>query len=183
MDTSNNRHEQVLNLRAGEMVHVRCASEILATLDHQGRLDAMPFMPEMLKFCGRQLRVSRRADKTCDTIDKTGGRRLVNTVHLEGVRCDGEDHGGCQAGCLIFWKEAWLERIDPKPSIRPTSLTGESVHALCTTQDLARSTQRPQVDREIVFSCQATQLKEASSDLPWWDVRQYWRDVRSGNVT
>jgi len=182
MDMSNDRHNQVLDLRAGEMVEVRSASEILATLDHHARLDAMPFMPEMLKFCGRQLRISKRADKTCDTIDKTGGRRLVNAVHLEGVRCDGEDHGGCQAACLIFWKEAWLKRIDPKPTIRPTGLSDESAHGLGTTADLVRTTCRTNVDGEIVFSCQATQLKAASSYLPWWDVRQYYRDVCSGNV-
>jgi hypothetical protein len=23
---------------------------------------------------------------------------MTNSVHLEGVRCDGEGHGGCQAG-------------------------------------------------------------------------------------
>jgi len=106
----------------------------------------------------------------------------VNAVHLEGARCDGEDHGGCQAGCLIFWKEAWLTRIDLKPGVRPKGLGDESVHGLRTTADLERTTWRTNVDGEIVFSCQATQLKEASSHLPWWDLRQYYRDVCSGNV-
>ena len=45
--------------RAGEFVEVRSAAEILATLDEDGCVDGMPFMPEMLQFCGRRLRVRR----------------------------------------------------------------------------------------------------------------------------
>ena len=36
--------------------------------------------------------------------------RMRNAVHLE-ERCDGQAHGGCQAGCLVYWKEAWLKRV------------------------------------------------------------------------
>ena len=41
-----------LNLRAGEWVEVLSAPEILATLDDKHELDGLPFMPEMLKYCG-----------------------------------------------------------------------------------------------------------------------------------
>src|SRR5581483_8288286 len=99
-----------LDLKAGELVEVRSKEEILATLDANGALDGLPFMPEMLAFCGRQLRVYKRAHKTCDTIDWTGSRRPTETVHLEGTRCNGAAHGGCHAECLLFWKEAWLKR-------------------------------------------------------------------------
>ena len=74
---------EALQLRAGEWVVVRTREEILATLDADGMLDGMPFMPEMLTHCGRRLQVFRRADKTCDTISKTGNRRLERTVHLD----------------------------------------------------------------------------------------------------
>ena len=63
-----------------------------------------------LAFCGRRMRVAKVAHKTCDNIKKTGGRRMRNAVHLEGARCDGAAHGGCQADCVFFWKEAWLRR-------------------------------------------------------------------------
>jgi hypothetical protein len=33
---------------------------------------------------------------------------MTDTVHLSDLRCDGSAHAGCQAGCLLFWKEAWL---------------------------------------------------------------------------
>jgi hypothetical protein len=71
-----------LNLHAGELVEVRSEPEILATLDAEGRLDGLPFMPEMLQYCGQRFRVFKSAHKTCDTIEKTGGRRMRNAVHL-----------------------------------------------------------------------------------------------------
>ena len=99
-----------LDLRAGELVEVKSVPEILATLDERGRLEALPFMPEMLKFAGTRMRVRARAFKGCDQIDHSGMHRMERAVHLEGARCDGQAHGGCQAGCLIYWKEGWLRR-------------------------------------------------------------------------
>ena len=100
-----------LELKVGELVQVKTAVEILATLDEQGTLDKLPFMPEMLQFCGKRFKVFKRAHKTCDTINYTGARHMADAVHLDGVRCDGNSHGGCQAECLIFWKEIWLKRV------------------------------------------------------------------------
>mgnify|MGYP001301392082 CR=1 FL=1 len=68
-------HELSVRLAAGEWVEVRSKEEVLATLDHQGRLEGMPFMPEMLKFCGSRVRVFKRAHKTCDTVNHPAGRR------------------------------------------------------------------------------------------------------------
>ena len=47
-----------LSLRPGETVQVKSASEILATLDSEGKLDGLPFMPEMLEYCGQTFTVS-----------------------------------------------------------------------------------------------------------------------------
>src|SRR5215212_8483267 len=94
--------------RAGDWIEVRSREEILRTLDHEGRLDGLPFMPEMFAFCGKRFKVFKRAHKTCDPPNGLHGRRLANAVHLEETRCDGSAHGGCQAACLIFWKDAWL---------------------------------------------------------------------------
>ena len=180
---------RMLGLRVGEVVEVRSAEEILATLDEQGRLDSLPFMPEMLQFCGKRFTVYKRADKTCDTIDRSGGRRLHNTVHLgigrraDGVRCDGASHGGCEASCLLFWNEAWLKRVEPKDP--PSSDAQVSPVQLTRIETmLGRSATR--TDRNAngarIYSCQATQLKAYTSPLAWWDVRQYVRDYQSGNV-
>ena len=108
-------------LRAGDWVEVKSKDAILATLDSHGRLDGLPFMPEMFRCCGQRLRVSKRAHKTCDPPKRPRRRRrMANAVHLEDVRCDsGQAHGGCQAGCLIFWKEAWLVPLREGSTSRP----------------------------------------------------------------
>jgi len=173
-----------LKLSVGEIVEIRSKAEILATLDGNGKLDGLPFMPEMLKHCGRQFRVYRRADRTCDTITSTGMRRMRDAVHLEMIRCDGAFHGSCQAGCLLFWKEAWLKRVPTSGEIE--NGTDISASATCTDARLLQMTHglSPNEcnDREI-FSCQATELLRATRPLSPWDLRQYCRDIYSGNIT
>src|SRR4051812_8784655 len=102
--------KQSARLRVRDWVEVRSEGEILRTLDDRGQLDGLPFMPEMLQFCGQNFQVYKRAHKTCDTVFPVRGRKLQRTVHLD-TRCDGSAHGGCQAGCLIFWREAWLKPL------------------------------------------------------------------------
>jgi hypothetical protein len=174
-------------LRVGEWVEVRRAEEILATLDGKGELEGLPFMPEMLAFCGRRLRVYRTAHKTCDTISgRLVARRMERVVHLEGARCDGAAHGGCQAACLVFWKEAWLRRVEPaqghvlwRALRRGASREAEAAGRGCTRADLEAQTRRS--GDAGSYRCQVTQLLEASSPLPWWQPRQYLEDWLSGN--
>jgi hypothetical protein len=191
IDVSNNvQMSHDLGLRVGEAVEVRSAEEIRATLDEHGCLDSLPFMPEMLRFCHKRFIVYKRADKTCDTVNKTGGRRLFNTVHLravqqpEGMRCDGAAHGGCEAGCLLFWHEAWLKRAEPQARRE----TGEGIHdrfsvppGMETMLCGAAVVEQPGKDG-AQYRCQATQLNAYSRPLAWWDIRQYIRDLTSGNV-
>lgn len=191
-----------LNLLAGEVIEVRSKEEILASLDENGRLEAMPFMPEMLQYCGKRFRVFKRADKTCDNIGppefprQWSLRRIKNAVHLTGVRCDGSAHGHCDAGCLIFWHEAWLKKVEPGflqesqvgillQSSRPSPDSASGGPALCTEEALQRGTcylPESAASEEPTYSCQATDLRKFSSHLYWWDFRQYIRDIRSGNL-
>lgn len=161
-------------LHVGDRVRVRSAAEILATLDDDGRLAGMPFMPEMLRWCGSTLPVRARADKTCDTIEFGRLRRLNSTVHLDDLRCDGSAHGGCQAGCLLFWREEWLERDG---EAGPAGATGQAAD----TSVLDRAAGR-QAEDGPRYSCQATEVLRASRPLAWWGPRQYLDDVSSGNV-
>jgi hypothetical protein len=188
-----------LNLKIGELVEVRSEQEILATLDERGRLDALPFMPEMLQYCGQRLRVYKLAHKACDSINNTGMYRMERAVHLTGARCDGAAHGGCLAGCLLYWKEAWLKRVDPDepetapapaftPATAPTTAASNGYAATaprCTRELLMRATRAERQDDsgEEIFSCQATDMpKAAPVHISAWDVRQYVRDVTSGNA-
>jgi hypothetical protein len=167
------------NFTVGDWVEVRSKEEILRTLDNKGQLDGMPFMPEMFAFCGQRFRVYKRAHKTCDTVFPVRGRRVHQAVHLE-TRCDGQGHGGCDAGCLIFWKEAWLKPTDGpaaarthEPLIGITGATEAAVWANATAEN---------PDGPTRYVCQATQLPYATTTLNWWDIRQYIEDYTSGNV-
>ncbi len=140
----------------GQMVEVRSAGEILATLDADGKLDGMPFMPEMARYCGRRFRVLRNAKVTC--LEEVGLFRLEDTVFLEGLRCDGADHDGCQRGCRIFWKTAWLKAA--------SGACGDSIPAPSSSR--AHLEQLP-VIRNGRYYCQSTELAGATSALPRWD--------------
>lgn len=166
-----------LGLRAGEWVVVRSKEEILATLDADARLDGLPFQPEMFAFCGKRLRVYKAAHKTCDsTPHRTGGRRMYDTVHLEHARCDGNGHDGCQADCVFFWKEAWLKRAESS-NAPAVARSGSS----CTENRVVEATKILDDPADPTWVCQTTAVYEASELLPWWDVRQYIKDVASGN--
>jgi hypothetical protein len=182
-------------LRPGDVVEVKSPGEILATLDGDA-LDNMPFMPEMIRHAGRRYTVTRRVDKICDTIAATGSRRMHDTVYLDDLRCDGSDHGGCQAGCKLYWKEAWLKRVESESG----AVDSESacVGASDGADDLERvaeagarvvaeaaeaQTDLEQVDgqRRERWRCQATEAFNASHQLKTSNLSQYWRELRNGN--
>lgn len=151
-------------LLPGDMVEVRTLPEILSTLDAKGTLENLPFMPEMVAFCGRQFRVSMQAFKTC--VDDQDMRRLENTVFLEEVRCDGRSHEGCARACLIFWKTSWLKKAG-------TAVTADPQPSLLTAADL-----EAMALRNGQFFCQSSEILNASTSLPWWDVKQYVWDLK-----
>jgi len=175
---------ECLNLKSGEWVQVRTREEILSTLDKNGQLDQLPFMPSMFQYCGKRMRVYKTAHKTCDTVTLTGGREMRNAVHLEGSRCDGSGYGGCQAGCLIFWKEAWLKRVDGAADAAPprNSSTENRSASGCTEEDVIAGTRVPGTDAEPIYRCQATDLPKFTTPLPMTRFSQYIDDYRSGNV-
>jgi hypothetical protein len=176
-------------LKAGDWVEVLTKDDILKTLDRDGQLDGMPFMPEMFAFCGKKFQVYKRAHKTCDTVFPVRGRRVSEAVHLD-TRCDGSAHGGCQASCLIFWKEAWLKPISMSSEdavVRTETQNGQSntlpTATGCTEADVTARARMVGADQEITYACQATQLPYATTTLEWWDIRQYVEDYRSGNAS
>ena len=178
--TSGKKHD----FRPGDKVRVKSPEALLETLNDRGCLDAMPLMPEMLDACGHVFTVYSRADKTCDTATRTGGRELFNSIHLQGQRCDGSGHGGCQAECLNFWKESWLESAQENRSdydAEPTSYPRERINSAKNV--LAQYTiTNSNSDKAPIYSCQATRLPEFTRPLNPWALRQYWRDVVKNKV-
>ena len=179
-------------LSIGDWVEVRSKEEILATLDSNGWLDGMPLMPEMLQYCGRKFQVYKSAHKTCDySGPQIRSRRVESTVHLK-TRCDGSAHDGCQAGCLLYWKEAWLKPIGHKTDDPVSPSQGDhsrkdakgAAKMPCTESDLLAHTSVPDPQGgPPTYICQTTQIPFATKDLQWWEMGQYFEDYRSGNVS
>jgi hypothetical protein len=176
-------------LKVGDWVVVRSKEEILAALDANGRFEGMPFMPEMFQFCGRRLQVQKRVHKSCDyTTPAPFQSRWVDTTVLLDTRCDGSGHDGCQAGCTILWKEAWLTRVagpdgGEQIASAASSAAGRSPTAAgCSEHTVWQLTHVTEPDGSRKYVCQMTALPEASTPLRWWDLRQYVEDYLSGNV-
>jgi hypothetical protein len=179
-------------LRVGDWVEVRSKEEILKTLDAQGTLDGMIFMPEMFQYCGQKFQVYKRAHKTCDysTPYPYRTRRLEDTVHLN-TRCDGHAHDNCEAGCLLYWKTQWLKTAGDGME-RPFATTADRARgngarpapeARCSETFVFAKAKIPGPDGGLpTYVCQATHVQGASKPLAWWDVRQYFEDYSSGNV-
>ena len=166
----------------GDVVEVRPPAEILATLDENGSLDAMPFMPEMLAHVGKRFTVSRRVEKICNNVyfTSSAGRRMQSTVHLDDLRCSGSGHDGCQLACRLYWKEEWLRKVDGPED---TSAEAPALDALQERVEAGTRTVR-QVDGEAVetYRCQGTEALVASEPLHKFDPRQFTRELAAHNV-
>jgi hypothetical protein len=172
-----------LDLHRGDLVEVKSPREILETLDAEGRLDGLPFMPEMVAFCGQRLPVWRRADKICDTVDYSGSRRLRGGVILGELRCDGAGHDGCQAECRLMWKTAWLRPVrketPPAPPFPAEDV--ELLRARCAA--FTRSEVQADGKPQVTYRCQNTELPKCTEYLSVWDPRPYVNEWLSGNVS
>ena len=157
----------------GELVGVRSRREIAETLDENGKLDGVPFMPEMVPYCGKRMRVFRRADKTC--VEGHGLRRLESTVLLEDSRCDGASHDGCQRNCLFFWKEAWLNPVDEHSQPLPKAKTISKADSGWLSQLPTRHADR--------YYCQSTELHAATSPLSRWNITQFFAEMWHGELS
>jgi hypothetical protein len=171
------RRNGSLHLRPGDGVVVRNLDEILATLDANGALEGLPFMPEMIAFCGRPATVFRRVDKINDWIHHEGLKQVRDVVQLDDARCTGEAHGGCESNCRLRWKEAWLRRGHaadraPEGMPRPSS-------AADRLYQLAR---REAGDGRVTYMCQATELATGATPIAARDPRHLVRDFATGNV-
>ncbi|TGW12617.1 hypothetical protein EN788_07625 [Mesorhizobium sp. M2D.F.Ca.ET.145.01.1.1] len=169
------------SLRPGDVVEVRSPAEIVATLDKDSALHGTVFMPEMMAYVGQRFTVSRRVDKVCNMVDESGSRRMRGTVYLEDLRCDGSGHGGCQAGCRIYWKEEWLTKVGHN-SADPV---GDRMAASAELERVAGAATRPAnpVDQSgaQLWRCQATDALKASEPVKRRDIGQYWRELTNGN--
>ena len=181
MANDEGRRSAADELRRGDLVEVKGPAEILATLDETGALEGLPFMPEMAVFCGRRFQVDRRAERVCDTVAYSGSRKPPRTVLLADLRCTGAGHGGCQAECRFFWKEAWLTRVAPGSAAPAPIDPRERAALLGRILPHVKAAEATDGGRER-WRCQATELPRATEYLQLWDPRSYLREYTTGNV-
>lgn len=163
------------HLRPGDFVEVRSPREILETLDADGTLDKLPFMPEMADCCGRRFTVSQRVVKTCYYGTHSGMRKFPaeDVVLLEGLRCSGAAHDGCQKACTIFWREGWLRKVEGAGTI-PSAVDPVSAQQLLAR---LKTTTGPKT-----YFCQASEILNATSELSRWErFGKSLSEVRAGN--
>lgn len=102
-----------VELVPGDLVRVRSREEIERTLDNRGKLARCGFMDEMWQYCGTKQRVFKRVEQFLDERDLCV-HRAKHIVLLDGVICGGTlDYGRCDRSCFFFWREEWLEKLDP----------------------------------------------------------------------
>jgi hypothetical protein len=162
-----------LNLRPGDFVEVKSPGEILQTLDDDGTSDRLPFMPEMVEFCGRRFRVSKRVVKTCYYGATSGMRKFPSedVVLLEGLRCSGAAHDGCQKACTIFWREGWLRRVEGSSQSIVDPESGAQLRARLKTSTGPKT-----------YFCQASEILNATNELSRWErFGKCFDELRSGN--
>ncbi len=157
-------------LRPGDTVQVLNFDEIAATLDGNGCLDHMPFMPEMKAFCGKRFTVRHRLNKTC--VEGYGARLLYSTVTLQDVYCDGSSHDGCQRSCPVLWKEAWLKPVEMEPPA-----AGRESPAPPGPDVVLRTRKH-----EGHYFCQSTELGRATTYLFPISLTRCTAEFQAGNV-
>jgi len=168
-------------LRRGALVEVRPLHEIALTLDGNGSLDGLPFMPEMAQFCGQRFRVFHHVIQA--VIDTAFLRpkytesfvrefKHDDVVVLEEVRCCGVAHDGCGRGCLVFWKEAWLRPVDKGSTPGPAASNGADALLSSLKTQAAAGT----------YYCQSSEILKATSHLGGWQrLGKWWRGIQIGN--
>jgi hypothetical protein len=169
-------NQRIGTVSAGDLVEVKTPDEILETLQADGTLDHLPFMPEMVHFCGKRFRVSRRVARMCMSGPQVYGTMreftTADVVLLDDLRCSGAAHGGCERECVIFWREAWLRKVspsDPRPVIAPEASKRLSSHL------------RVMSDPKTYF-CQASELFKVTSTLTRREQLQHCvHEVRTGD--
>jgi len=180
-------------LRAGDLVEVKGPEEIARTLDAEGTLDGLPFMPEMMEFCGLRFRVARLAEKACvefPTRYWVREFRENDVVLLEGLRCSGAAHDGCGRACMLFWRTVWLRKVDAGQPATAVDPSGQGTlrskmktmaapdRYFCQSTELAKATQ-PLTRTRILLKC-IYDIRSGSRgvfEMVWLVLAPLWRKV------
>ena len=175
--------ERMINDRSGEATpsssaHRARSSRLLTRSPPSRECHSCPRCSSTL---GGRFKVSSRVERACDAVSRV--RHGTNTVFLDDLRCGGEGHGGCQAGCRLYWKERWLRRADVVSPVE-TFVRDDAFERLRTLASAELAvTSGASTPMEIIHRCQATEFIAASELIAWRDWRSFAREVTSRNVS
>ena len=83
-----------------------------------------------------------------------------DVVLLEGLRCSGAHHDGCQKACTIFWREAWLRKVEGLGTFQ-SSVDPEGSKWL---RARLKTSSGPKT-----YFCQASEILNATRELSHWE--------------
>ena len=136
-------------------------------------------MPEMVPLCGKRFRVSKRVVKTCTSGTKAGSSmrlfRADDVVLLDQLRCSGADHDGCQKACTIFWREAWLRKVEHStvPAVAVAGAGSERLRARLKTKAGPKT-----------YFCQASEILKATNHMSRKErFTKCVSEIREGNCS
>jgi len=105
-----------LDLQPGELVRVKTHKEILETIDEDYKNRGLTFDAEHTPYCGGTYRVLARINKIVN--EETG--KMIHlkrdAVILDGVVCGAlyaDRRLFCPRAIYPYWRECWLERVEP----------------------------------------------------------------------
>jgi len=105
--------QPIESLKIGDWVRVRSKEEIEVTLDRWSELKGCAFLEEMWEYCGSTQRVLQVMERFLDERDYKV-KKVKGVALLAGVICRGTPvFGRCDRCCHLFWRQEWLERIEP----------------------------------------------------------------------
>ncbi|HEY7792232.1 MAG TPA: hypothetical protein VIC33_17090 [Vicinamibacterales bacterium] len=109
-----NRLGRASTFKEGDWVRVRDRAEIERTLNPDGRLRGLMFLPYQAAYCGGVYRVQRVVRRIID--DHRLFRPMSYTVLLEGATCTSEQTGmeGCGRRCPLMFRDEWLVPAKPE---------------------------------------------------------------------
>ena len=117
-------------LQPGQLVQIKRGSEISRTLNATGKNRGLWFDREMKVYCGAQARVKTKVGRFID--EKTG--KLIelgsDCYILDGVVCQSHRSDGrwlCPRAIYPWWREAWLEPVEPERPSRPAATSSDTV--------------------------------------------------------
>lgn len=105
------------SLKAGDQVRVRSMEEIEKTLNHMKQTKGCAFIQDvMAPYCGTLQHVLKPMERFVDERELRV-KKCRGLILLDGVMCQGTTaYGRCDRSCFVFWREEWLQKVDPPDS-------------------------------------------------------------------